>query len=80
MRVKVIDREAMKREWESPGLFRVITREVVINDNCPVCNEPRGLPVRRSFYEGGNSYSVDCWVNSCGHIDMYDDVLREATQ
>lgn len=78
MVVTVLDREAMNAAWgcgPGPG---VILRTVRIHDRCPVCGGPRGTPVRRTFCEDGEWYSVDCWENPCGHRDMYADVLIEA--
>lgn len=78
MRVTVVDRDAMRRIWNMPGLFRVILRTVTIADTCPVCGGKRGEPVKRLFHEDGESYCADTWVNPCGHIDLYQNVLREA--
>ena len=51
---------------------------VRISDYCPTCCAPRGVPAPRPFCEDGEFYSVDCWTNPCGHVDLYPDVLREA--
>jgi hypothetical protein len=78
MVVTVVDREAMRKLWGTPGLFKVITKTVEIGDKCPVCGGLRGTPVKRPFCEDEDFYSVDCWVNPCGHIDYYPNVLEEA--
>ena len=79
MKVTVINRAAETRAW-GHGLHgpRDFLRTVEIADACPICGSARGTPVERSFMEDGESYSVDCWENSCGHIDAYVDVLKEA--
>lgn len=53
---------------------------VRIEDTCPVCGGPRGEVVPRSFCEDGEWYVLDTWVNPCGHMDMYKDVLIEAAE
>lgn len=53
--------------------------QIAVNWFCPVCGKPRGEPVLKNFCEDGDWYSVDCWSNPCGHVDMYRDVLKEAT-
>jgi len=78
MIVKIVDRQAIKDSWGSPGLYTVITQTVEISDRCSVCDKERGKPTRKSFYEGGQTYSVDVWSNPCGHIDEYFDVIRDA--
>lgn len=78
MRVTVVDRAAMDAAW-GHGLGGVILRTIEIPATCPKCGGPRGEPVMRPFFEDGESYSVSCWTNPCGHIDTYPDVLREAS-
>lgn len=77
MIVTVRDHAAEAAAWGSPGLVAPIVRTVAIPDRCPRCGGPRGEPVRRSFWEDGAPYAVDCWDNSCGHVDAYADVLAE---
>lgn len=77
MIVTVIDREAMEREWGRPGLYTVITRTVEISDNCPICGKERGEPGLRHFMEDGYPYTVHVWMNPCGHVDKYSDVIKE---
>lgn len=77
MKVRVVDREAMRRLWGTPS-YRVIIREVEISDRCPVCGGPRGEPEGHNFVEGGQGHPVHKWSNPCGHVDKYSAVLEEA--
>lgn len=77
MKVTIVDRSAMSRAWGT-GLYQVVLRTVVIADTCSKCGGQRGDPVKRSFCEDGDWYTVDTWRNPCGHIDRYVDVLTEA--
>lgn len=58
--------------------YQGITLETVrVEWTCPKCGKPRG-PVRyRTFCEDGEYYSVSVWENECGHVDKYEDVLKE---
>lgn len=78
MRITVVDRAATAAAWGGPGPYTVATKTVEIPDLCPVCGGPRGKPVSRPFCEDGHHYAVHCWKNPCGHLDRYEDVLREA--
>ena len=78
MRVTVVDRRAMACAWGHPGLYRVILHTVEISDRCPVCGGPRGEPRNVPYCEDGEHYSASRWDNPCGHMDRYEDVLREA--
>ncbi|WP_242890893.1 hypothetical protein [Actinomadura litoris] len=53
--------------------------EVTVKTRCPECGGPRGRPgpneVRAS---SGQTFEIDRWVNPCGHVDLYADVLIEA--
>jgi hypothetical protein len=77
--VTIRDRATEDAAWGSPGLFSPVLKTVTIAGTCPVCEQPRGVPEKRQFYEDGVSFAVDCWTNPCGHIDRYADVLREGT-
>lgn len=77
MKVTVVDRASMDKLW-GHGLYQVLCRTVVISNRCPQCHGPRGMPQSRHFFEDGCSYSADVWTNPCGHLDKYEDVLREA--
>lgn len=70
----VVDREAMK----NASHYRVITAKATVACECPKCGGPRGEPESRSFYDDGDTYTANVWTNPCGHVDMYDDVLKEA--
>lgn len=70
----VVDREAMKDATH----YRVITTKATVACECPKCGGPRGEPESRNFYDDGDTYTANVWTNPCGHIDMYDDVLKEA--
>jgi hypothetical protein len=48
--------------------------------SCPKCGGPRGFPFKGSSYDGSRVLDVDRWANPCGHIDMYEDVLKEANE
>ena len=69
------------REVEIParkdhcGLYKA---KVNIKWICPVCGGPRGEIFRTTSFDGAKQLSVDGWVNPCGHIDVYQDVIEEA--
>ena len=79
MKVTIVDRATINADWGQPGPFRVYLKTVEIDDRCPVCGSPRGIPKKKSFFECGCRYWTDCWSNPCGHIDKYENVLKEAT-
>lgn len=78
MLVTILDRAAMNAAWDSGHAGGVILRTVAVGDRCPACGGPRGVPQLQQFCEDGDWYSVDCWSNPCGHVDMYAAVLAEA--
>ena len=45
---------------------------------CPVCHEARGEPTSSPFFSDGMHFDAETWKNGCGHIDKYNDVLKEA--
>jgi hypothetical protein len=47
---------------------------------CPVCGGPRGDIYTTVSYDGGRRLHCDGWVNPCGHVDQYADVVREVMQ
>jgi len=53
--------------------------EVLIGENCPVCGGKRGEVYGYNFWEDGTSHWCNRWNNPCGHIDLYEDVLKEAS-
>jgi len=72
MTVSVVYRDPMKgREL----YFRVVN--ITISDRCPVCGGKRGEPVLSRYCEDGEWYSVHNWANPCGHLDKYEDVIKE---
>ena len=54
--------------------------DVRLRWRCPVCGKPRGKITRGRSYDGSLCLDVDTWVNSCGHVDKYVDVRREASE
>ena len=76
MTVRVIDRAASNALWGTPN-YRIIIKQVTIDDVCPVCGGPRGEPEVKRFYECGDWHECDVWTNPCGHVDKYADVLKE---
>ena len=78
MRVKVVDRQAMADRYGTPSFNGVVLRTVEILDVCPVCGKQRATPSKSRYHEWGEFYEVDTWMNACGHVDSYTDVLREA--
>ncbi|MGW1744496.1 hypothetical protein ACWCRD_02540 [Streptomyces sp. NPDC002092] len=75
MTVRVCDR-GTGREYVG-----VRIRTVTVSDRCPQCGGPRGVDTIRNhnFHEDGEWLSVDVWQNPCGHIDLYSEVLAEAS-
>lgn len=76
MRVRVRDRSA-EAPWGS-GPVNPLVRTVEIPYSYPRCGADRGRPRNLNQCEDGAHYSVDVWENPCGHVDLYDDVVREA--
>lgn len=76
MTVRVRDRSA-ESPWGA-GLTNPIIRTVTISAFCPVCGELRGEPRNLNQCDDGAHYSTDIWTNSCGHVDAYSDVVKEA--
>lgn len=78
MCVTIRDRSA-EAPWGS-GLFQPVTRLVTIPAVCPRCGGPRGVPAGMNQAEDGVYWWVNVWTNDCGHVDMYEDVVREARE
>lgn len=76
MKVRVRDRSA-EAPWGS-GPVRPVVRTVEISTKCPVCGGKRGKPANLNQVDDGEYYSVDVWTNPCGHVDYYEDVVKEA--
>lgn len=52
--------------------------KVEISDLCPICKGPRAARAWKGIsYDGSRRLNVDCWMNACGHIDKYADVMKE---
>ncbi|HYQ62544.1 hypothetical protein [Actinophytocola sp.] len=77
MTVTVRDSEAEARRWGS-GRGDPVTRKVTISAICPRCGGPRGEPYGHNFCDDGDWSWVQRWNNPCGHVDYYEDVIREA--
>lgn len=60
------------------GLTRPVVRKVTISANCPTCGGPRGERRGLNSCDDGAFYWVEVWDNPCGHLDRYEDVIREA--
>lgn len=71
--VKVIDRSTWGTSYSYP-----LIRSIELRWVCPVCGEPRGEPRTVPFSEDGQYLSCDRWMNPCGHVDLYSDVIAEA--
>ena len=78
MKVTVRDRSAESAWGSGPINPCVVTVEIA--DNCPVpgCGAKRGEPRHLRQCDDGAWYSVQVWDNPCGHVDMYEAVVREA--
>lgn len=52
-------------------------RKYKIKDTCS-CGGKRAVKAWRGFsYDGSRRLLVDCWENSCGHVDLYSMVRKE---
>lgn len=76
MTVRVINRD--KTLWGTPNYYDNFIKTVEISDSCPVCGEKRGKPYEHSFYEDGEPALCDRWDNPCGHVDKYEDCIKES--
>ena len=75
MKVQVIDREEMSKNWGN-GLFSFIIRTLEIPDTCDVCGGLRGEPKAHYTYEYGATAYPDVWHNPCGHVDKYRELVK----
>jgi hypothetical protein len=46
---------------------------------CPRCGGPRGEPRDGLSFDGSHRLYVSQWDNECGHIDLYREVVIEAS-
>lgn len=51
---------------------------IVLEWHCPKCGGPRGEVFKTRSYDGSRILDCDGWVNPCGHIDKYADMVAEA--
>jgi len=76
MTVTVLDRAAMNATWgRGPSQIILVTGEIATI--CPTCGGPRGAVRGLNAVEDGEHYHVTMWDNTCGHLDMYEAVVRE---
>ena len=54
--------------------------KITIADTCPRCGQKRGQPRPHTFCEDGEWFTVDRWVNACGHVDSYRNAYLEAKE
>lgn len=54
------------------------TQLVNVNWVCPQCGQPRGKIEKGRVIEETQNYTVDTWVNPCGHCDRYTNMQDEA--
>lgn len=67
-----------RNSYDGGDGWRYYPMNIKIGDNCPVCGGKRGEPSQRTYCEDGEWYTVDNWINSCGHLDKYVDCYHEA--
>jgi hypothetical protein len=51
---------------------------VEISDFCARCGAPRGKKSKTLSFDGSRRIEVDGWQNDCGHVDEYQDMIKEA--
>lgn len=79
MKVTVVNRELHRRLWGNGyRSIHEILCTVEISDACPVCGGVRGEPTMTRLCEDEEWYNVSIWRNPCGHLDKYEDVLKES--
>lgn len=69
------------RSKEAPwgvGLTNPVTRAITISAFCPKDGQRRGEPRGANQCDDGAWYWVQVWDNPCGHVDAYEDVVKEA--
>ena len=67
-----------RNNWFGGDGWTYYPKTIEINATCPKCGQPRGNPISKRFCEDGEWFDIDCWVNPCGHVDMYKDCLLES--
>lgn len=69
----------VRYDGDGPGYEGVGILTVTVRALCPQCGGPRGTAIRpHVFRADGDTFEVDVWDNPCGHVDMYDAIVREA--
>lgn len=70
----------VRHDGDGPGYEGVGILTVTVPARCPQCGGPRGTDTirRHVFRADGETHSVDVWSNPCGHVDLYDEVVRES--
>jgi hypothetical protein len=58
----------------------ILSRQVVLKWECPICGQPRGEVQDGRSYDGSRILYCHTWVNPCGHVDKYSDVRKEANE
>lgn len=76
MTVTVRDR-SREPAW-GQGLTSPVTRTITISAFCPKDGQRRGEPQGRNECDDGAFYWIQVWDNPCGHVDLYEDVIKEA--
>jgi hypothetical protein len=56
----------------------IMSKNVILKWECPVCGMPRGKPAEGRSYDGSRILYCHTWINPCGHIDKYAAVREEA--
>ena len=75
MTVKVFDRST----WGTSAPYPLV-RTITISKTCPKCGARRGEPKIKGQFDNGDMHYIHTWHNPCGHIDMYSEVLKEASK
>lgn len=58
--------------------FQGFVRKIKISAFCPKCGKPRGKVIHNMrSYDGSRFVICDGWTNPCGHIDYYEEVVKE---
>jgi len=58
----------------------IYSKTVKLHWVCPVCGGQRGEPFAAVSWDGSRKLDCDGWENSCGHIDKYSAVRKEAAE
>jgi hypothetical protein len=72
--ISVLDRS----HWGKPNCPYPLVRLIILDWTCPICGGPRGTIYNRTHHEDGSTLLINVWLNPCGHVDKYQDVIEEA--